>query len=81
MLSELEVGQFQAFGYVVLRQCLSPAEMQALTVAYDRVIADAPIYNYFAKNDTRMITGFVLSATAPGMLSLSSRRRGRRLSQ
>lgn len=68
MLSELEVGQFQAFGYVVLRQCLSPAEMQALAVAYDRVIADAPIYNYFAKNDTRMITGFVRVDHAFGAL-------------
>src|SRR5688572_3041674 len=68
MLSELEVGQFHAFGYVVLRQCLSQAEVQALEVAYGRVIANAPVYNYFGENNTRMVLGFVRADDAFGAL-------------
>jgi len=59
MLTPLEVGEFHAFGYVVLRGCLSPKEFAAVEAAYVRVIADAPVYNYFGQNETRMLFGFV----------------------
>ncbi len=59
MLSELEVGQFWTFGFTVLRGCLSGEEVDRLQEAHRRVIADAPVYNYFAENGTRMLSPFV----------------------
>lgn len=59
MLSDQEVGRFCAFGFIVLRNCLSEAEVDNLQQAHDRVIADAPVYNYFAENGTRMLSPFV----------------------
>ena len=60
MLSELEIGQFRGFGYVVLRDCLSPGEVHGLQEAHDRVIAEAPINNYFGGCvGTRTVSPFV----------------------
>ena len=59
MLSDLEVGQFWTFGFTVLRGCLSEKEVERLQGAHSRVIADAPVYNYFAENGTRMLGPFV----------------------
>jgi hypothetical protein len=59
MLSETEVGQFRAFGFVVLRGCLSGEEVEGLQEAYKRVVADAPVYNYFGNNDSQVLTPFV----------------------
>ena len=59
MLSDLEVGQFWTFGFTVLRGCLSEKEVDRLQEAHSRVIGDAPVYNYFAENGTRMLGPFV----------------------
>ncbi len=59
MLSDLEVAQFRTFGFIVLRSCLSNRELDNLQQAHDRVIADAPVYNYFAEKGTRMLSPFV----------------------
>ena len=59
MLPHQDVGRFRAFGFVVLRNCLSEDEVDNLQRAHDRVIAGAPVYNYFAENGTRMLSPFV----------------------
>ena len=59
MLSDQDVGRFRAFGFIVLRNCLSEDEVDNLQRAHDRVIAGAPVYNYFAENGTRMLSPFV----------------------
>ena len=67
MLSDLEVGQFRTFGFIVLRSCLTETEVRELQEAHDRVIAGAPEYNYFAENGTRMLSPFVQTDDAlPG---------------
>ena len=53
MLSDLEVGQFRAFGYVVLKECLNSDEVQSLQDAHERVIAASPKNDYFGNNGTR----------------------------
>ena len=60
MLSELEIGQFRGFGFVVLRSCLSPNEVRRLNEAHDRVIAAAPTNDYFGGGvGTRTVAPFV----------------------
>ena len=59
MLSDLEIGQFRAYGYIVLRACLSPDEVAGLSEAYDRVIVDGRVYNYFGQNESRLVQPFV----------------------
>lgn len=68
MLSDLEVGQFRAFGFTVLRSCLAECEVKELQEAHDRVIAKAPAYDYFAENGTRMLSPFVQADDAFGAL-------------
>ena len=68
MLTELEVGQFHAFGYTVLRNCLSVDELEAVEKAYTRLIANAPGYNYFTEIGTRMTTAFVYEDESLGNL-------------
>ena len=68
MLSELEIGQFRAFGFVVLKSCLSPAEVARVTAAYDRIMPTAPLHQYFDKNETRMLAPFVQADEAFGEL-------------
>ncbi len=64
MLSDLEVGQFRTFGFIALRSCLTEREVKDLQEAHDRVIAEAPAYNYFAENGTRMLSPFVQADNA-----------------
>ena len=59
MLSDLEVGQFWTFGFTILKGCLSEKEVECLQETHSRVIAEAPVYNYFAENSTRMLGPFV----------------------
>ena len=69
MLSELEIGQFRAFGFVVLKNCLSPAEVARITAAYDRVMPTAPLTQYFDKEkETRALMSFVQADDAFGAL-------------
>jgi len=69
MLSDLEIGRFRAFGYVVLRSCLSSREVARLQEAHDRVIADAPVNDYFAGGaGTRSLAPFVEADDAFGDL-------------
>ena len=56
MLSDQEVGQFRAFGFIVLKGCLSGEEVEGLQGAYDRTVVDAPVYNYFGNNDSQVLT-------------------------
>ncbi len=69
MLSELDIGRFRAFGYVVLRSCLSRREVARLQEAHDRVMAAAPINNYFGGGaGTRTLAPFVEADDAFGEL-------------
>ena len=57
MSCELDVHQFHAFGFVVLRGCLSAGELSQLEEAYARLIAKAPDFDYFDGGvGTKMIT-------------------------
>ena len=59
MLTDTEVGQFVAFGYVVLRDCLDPEELAGLQEAFDRVIETAPILDLFGTAGSRRLMPFV----------------------
>lgn len=59
MLTSLEVSQFQAFGYISLRGAIQEPELANLDAVFERVMADAPVYNYFANNGTRTFAPFV----------------------
>ncbi len=59
MLSDWEVGQFHVLGYVILRGCLSAEEVEQVQIAFERVIATAPRYDYFGNGGTRMLAPFV----------------------
>ena len=59
MLSELEVGQFHAFGFVVIRNCLSVDEFEQVEKAYTRLIATAPQYTRFSEIGTHKTETFV----------------------
>ena len=68
MLSQLEVGQFHAFGFMVLRNCLSEDEFEQVEKAYTRLIATAPRYDYFSNIGTRMTSSFVYEDESLGNL-------------
>ena len=69
MLNELKVGQFLGFGFVVLRSCLSPREVRHLQEAHRRVIAEAPLNNYFGGGvGTKTVQPFVEADDAFGEL-------------
>ena len=59
MLNEVEVGQFVAFGYVVMRECLRPDEVRALQEAFDRAIETAPRFDVFGAAGTRRVVDFL----------------------
>jgi len=59
MLSELEVGQFHAFGFVVIRNCLSVDEYDQVENVYSRLIATAPRYTRFSEIGTKKTETFV----------------------
>ena len=68
MLSELEVGQFHAFGFTVIRNCLSADECEQVEKAYTRLIPSAPRYNYFSEIGTRRTVRFVFEDANLGSL-------------
>ena len=43
MLSKDEISGYQAFGYVVMKACLTSVETAELEAAYERVMVDAPL--------------------------------------
>ena len=59
MLTAVEVGQFKAFGYVVLRSCLSSDEVLRLQEAFDRAIESAPSFDAFGDAGSRRLIPFV----------------------
>ena len=59
MLTKVEVGQFKAFGYVILRGCLRPDEVRALQEAFDRGIESAPDFDAFGTGGSKRLTPFV----------------------
>ena len=59
MLTEVEVAQFRAFGYVLIRGAIGESELANLEAAFARVMADAPVYNYFAENGTQTLMQFL----------------------
>ena len=59
MLSDLEVGQFNTFGFTVIRDCLSTNEFEKIEKAYTHLIANAYRYNYFSEIGTRVTNTFV----------------------
>lgn len=54
MHTPLDAGIFRAFGFVVLRSCLTPDEVAALDAAYRRVMATAESYDYFGSGGTKL---------------------------
>ena len=59
MLTKVEVGQFKAFGYVILRGCLRPDEVRALQEAFDRGIESAPDFDAFGTGGSKRLAPFV----------------------
>ena len=59
MLTEVEVGQFVAFGYVLLRNCLRPDEVRTLQEAFDRVSKSAPGLDQFGTGGSTRLAPFV----------------------
>ena len=55
MLTDIEIGLYRAFGFVVLRGCLSAAELTHFNEAYERLMANAPKFNYFGNAGTRQL--------------------------
>ena len=76
MLSDLEVGQFWTFGFTILKGCLSEKEVECLQETHSRVIAEAPVYNYFSENGTRMLGPFVQADDTLRRFNRASRRDG-----
>lgn len=68
MLPELEVGQFHAFGFTVIRNCLSVDEFEQIEKAYRSIIPSAPLYDYFTKIGTRMTSRFIFKDECLGNL-------------
>ena len=55
MLGDVEVGKFRAFGFAVLRGVMSATELEQLNVAYERIMAKAPTFNYFGNSGSKYI--------------------------
>ena len=68
MLTELEIGQFQAFGYVVLRECLDSDEVQRLQEAFDRVVKTAPALDDFGTAGSKRTLSFMEADDSFGAL-------------
>lgn len=73
MLSELDVGQFRTFGFIVLRSCLAESEVKNLQEAHDRVMAGAPEY---AVRDLRAAVEAHLSEEQPFVYSREMMKNG-----
>lgn len=59
MLTNLEVGQFNAFGYIVLKECLSSDEVKSLQDTHERIMVEAPENNYFGHQGTKTCAPFL----------------------
>ncbi len=68
MLNDLEVGQFRAFGYVVLKDCLDADELQEVQEAFDRVTERAPDFDNFGPSGTRRSISFTEEEEVLGAL-------------
>ena len=68
MLTEIEVSHFHAFGYVVLKNCLTPEEVQRLQRAFDRVIENDPRVDTSSDDGTRSLWPFAEADDAFGEL-------------
>ena len=68
MLTDLEVGQFRAFGYVVLKDCLDADELQGVQEAFDRVRERAPDFKDFGPGGTKRSVSFMEAEEALGAL-------------
>ena len=58
MLTELEIGHFRAFGYVLLKDCLTSDEVHRLQRAFDRVIESDPRVDDARGDGTRNLSFF-----------------------
>ena len=68
MLTEVEVGQFVAFGYVVLRNCLSPDKVRTLQEAFDRVSESSASLDLFGTVGSTRLMPFVEADDSFGAL-------------
>ena len=68
MLTELEIGQFRAFGYVVLKECLDSDEVQRLQEAFDRAIQSAPALDDFGTAGSKRTLSFMEAEDSFGAL-------------
>ncbi len=53
MTTDIDVGQYRAFGFTVLRGCLSATELRRFEDAYERLMAKATEFNYFGTAGTK----------------------------
>jgi hypothetical protein len=56
-LTKNEIAGYHAFGYLLLKGCLTPEETAELEAAYERVMVEAPRYDYFDTGGTRSLNG------------------------
>lgn len=68
VLTPEEVGQYNASGFVIIKQCLSQDEFGRLEAAYERVMPTAPEHNYFDECGTKMMNPFVEADDSMGEL-------------
>ena len=73
MLTPRDVGLFRAFGFIVLRSCLSPQEVTELEAAYLRTMAEAPPYDYFGTSGTKLLLHFIDADPAFARLAVHPR--------
>ncbi len=67
-MNDLEIGQFRAFGYVVLKDCLDADELQEVQDAFDRVTERAPEFDDFGPSGTRRSISFTEEEEVLGAL-------------
>lgn len=68
MLTDLEIGQFRAFGYVVVKDCLYADELRRVQEAFDRVTEAAPDYTDFGPAGTTRSVSFMEEEESLGAL-------------
>ena len=59
MLTTEQKSHFEAFGFVVRRQCFSPAEMDGISRAFDEVLAEDRQGQPFAGDKRQAVLGFI----------------------
>lgn len=55
MLTDIEIGKYRAFGFTVVRGCLSAGELRQFNEAYERLMAKARVFNYFGTAGTKQL--------------------------